>query len=248
MKLFTIDENYMVELNKPWILLIPEFAVLLKRDKGTKQTKWGQEGDYRGDKKLKARREFSFIYFDLDFSSPIREWEDIERRAEAMRYASLTEADLDGPVMDAHTHYNRMLLKGSRRLRTLRALEKGMDSLDKHFESIDFTLTDKKGELLHDPQKFIRNMELIDKGYISLKSLENRVMEELKGEEGIRGKATLGMNEGKKRAWSEAARPLELEQGDEDGVLPEQTQGAPDFRDLSTIIHHQLPDNVIQEE
>ena len=141
MRLFTINESNQVELNKPWIMLVPEFAILLRRDKGS-------EGDYRGDKKLKATKELTFIYFDLDFTSPIREWEDYERRQEAMRYADLTEADLDDKVMEAHAQYDKMLLGSSRSLKTLKAVELSLDQLDNYFETIDFTLTDKKGELL----------------------------------------------------------------------------------------------------
>ncbi|RWZ86805.1 MAG: hypothetical protein EO766_13445 [Hydrotalea sp. AMD] len=188
MRLFTLDANYQVELNKEWIMLIPEFAALLKRDKGS-------QGDYRGDKKLKARREFTFIYFDLDFTSPIREYPDFERREEAMKYAGLTEADLDGPVMDAHRRYEELLFHSSRSLKTLKAVEKSLDALDQYFQDLDFTLVDKKGELVHSPNGYLLNLERLGKAYDSVDKFRKRVAEELKGDASIRGTATLGRRE-----------------------------------------------------
>jgi len=188
MRLFLLDSNYQVELNKEWIMLIPEFAALLKRDKGSK-------GDYRGDLKLKTRKELTFIYFDLDFTSPIREWPDFERREEAMRFAGLSEADLDGPVMEAHVMYNKLLLQSSRSLKTLRSIEKSLDAMDTYFEDIDFSKEDKKGELVHDPAKYILNLQRIGAAYDSVDKFRKRVQEELKGEASIRGTATLGRKE-----------------------------------------------------
>jgi len=208
MRLFTINENFQVELNKPWIMLVPEFANLLRRDKGS-------EGDYRGDKKLKATKEFTFIYFDLDFTSPIREWEDFERREESMRYAGLTEADLDDKVMEAHAHYDTMLLGSSRSLKTLKAVETSLDQLDSYFENIDFSLTDKKGELLHSASQYLTNLEKLGKAYSAVEAFKKRVAEELKGDASIRGQNTLGRKESVKREpWAEkmSSKPVHIQQ------------------------------------
>jgi len=208
MRLFTINDSNQVELNKPWIMLVPEFATLLRRDKGS-------DGDYRGDKKLKATKEFTFIYFDLDFTSPIREWEEFERRQEAMRYADLTEVDLDDKVMEAHAHYETMLLGSSRSLKTLKAVELSLDQLDNYFETIDFTLTDKKGELLHSASQYLTNLEKLGKAYSAVEAFKKRVAEELKGDASIRGQNTLGRKEGTKReGWTEKAttKPVSTQQ------------------------------------
>ena len=220
MRLFTINEDdYTVELNKPWIMLIPEFAVLLKRDKGS-------EGDYRGDKKLKARREFSFIYFDLDFTSPIREWDEHDRREEAMRYAGLTEKDIDDEVMQAHAVYDQLLKGSSRSLRTLKSVEVSLDQLDEYFETIDFTATDKKGELLHSANQYLSNLEKLGKAYSAIEAFKKRVAEELKGDLSIRGTATMGRKEGKRTGtWSEQPS----------STTPSIQQTS--FKDLAKLIH-----------
>lgn len=199
MRLFEIDENKEVVLNKTWIMMIPEFAELIRRDKGSK-------GDYRGDKKVRARAEFTFIYFFSDFSSPIRDWEDEERKKEALYYASLEEKDLDAKLWEAQVKYHQLQLSASRPLRTLKALYKGMDAMDEYFEDIDFKLKDKMGKLLNDPSAFVTNAGKLNKMYDEIRNFERRVEDDLKQVvSGIRGpNSTLGDQEGQlKKGWSE---------------------------------------------
>lgn len=200
MRLFTIGEDFTVELNKEWILLIPEFKVLVHRDKGGKES----PGDYDGRKKLKAKRELAFIYFDLDFTSPLYHWDEFERRQEAMKYAGLKEKDMDAELMAAHSRYNELLLQSAPSLKTLRALEKSLTAFNAHLESVDFTKTDKKGELVHDPGQYLGNMKKINEGFDAIDKFRKRVIEEMKGDQSIRGSNTLGRNEGKrKQGWDE---------------------------------------------
>ena len=232
MRLFEIGPDYLVELNKVWIALIPEFANLLKRDKGS-------AGDYRGEKKLKARREFAFIYFDLDFTSPIREWDEFERREEAMKYAGLTEADMDAAVMDAHRKYNELLLKSSRSLKTLRAVEKSLDAMDQYFEGIDFKERDKKGEMVHNPNTHLKNIEGLGKAYDALDKFRKRVEEELKGDQSIRGAATLGLKEGKRQgSW------------DECDAAPSAADPVPQtsFSDIAKMLHSSEEGSIVNDE
>jgi hypothetical protein len=231
MKLFTITENFEVELNKEWIYLIPEFAALMRRDK-----RGGTKGDARGDKKLRARKEFKFIYFDLDFSSPIRDYPDYERRQEALKYAELIEKDLDDLVMEAHACYNNLMLNATRSLKTLRAVKKSLDALDNYFEDLDFTKVDKKGELLHNPNSYLVNLERLDKAYTSVEKFEKRVIDELKNTGSIRGTATLGEMEGKRKDWSEA-----VSRKSEDTDMSERIEPT-SMMDLAKIIHGVVKD------
>jgi hypothetical protein len=200
MRLFEIGEDRSVQLNKPWIFLVPELAELLKRDKRS-------EGDYRGDKKLRAIAEFTFIYFYTDFSSPIRDWEDNERQKEAEYYAGekLKEFGLDDKVWIAQKKYHELQLAASRPLRTLKSLYKGMEAMDSYFENIDFTLKDKMGKLLNDPSAFVINASKLNKMYDEVRNFEKRVEDDLKQSvSGIRGpNSTLGDQEGQTKPWSE---------------------------------------------
>jgi len=197
MRLFELDENKQVLLNKVWIAMIPEFKILLNRDKGSK-------GDYRGDKKLKATKEFTYIYFYTDFSSPIRDWEDEERKTEALYYAQLEPQDVDAAVLEAQEKYFNMQLEMSRPLRTLKSLYKGLHAMDTYFEKINFAEKDKQGKLLNSPTDFVTNASKLNKMYDEIRNFEKRVEEDLKQTAGIRGpNSTLGDREGMRIKWSE---------------------------------------------
>jgi hypothetical protein len=223
MRLFTIGPDFQAELNKDWLSLIPEFNVLLKRDKGSK-------GDYRGEKKLKARKEFTFIYLNLDFTSPLKEYDEFERREIAIRDAGLTEADIDAEVMAAHERYWEMLQHSSRSLQTLTDMKKGISKLNEYFRDIDFTKVDKQGKLLHSPKEYLNNLKLANDAFDAIDKFEDRVKQELSGDGGIRGNASLGGKEGKRdKTWSEAPAPTETEQQPE-------TVPATDFKAIGDMI------------
>jgi hypothetical protein len=197
MRLFEIDESdSMVALNKPWIMLIPEFAELLRRDKGS-------PGDTQARKKLRATREFTFIYFFKDFTSIIRALDEVERKKEALAYAGLKPEDIDDKVLAALHKYEQLMLSASRSLRTLRSIQKGMDALDKHFETVDFSKTNDDGDLVHSPDKFVKQVTDMNKMYDAYNSFETRVENELKNDTGIRGKGELGDQETTRSEWND---------------------------------------------
>lgn len=203
MRLFIINELYEVELNKEWVMMIPEFAVLIRRDKGS-------AGDYRGEKKLKAKRELAYIYFCLDFTSPLREWEDEERKAEALRYAGLSADDIDDKVLEAWTTYEALLLQSAPSLRTLQSIKKGRAKLDEYFEGVDFDKRDKLGKAYYTPKDYMDNITKLATMDRAIREYEKIVEAELKDEGGIRGKRELGGKEGTRRTdkvWQEGGPP-----------------------------------------
>lgn len=197
MKLFELNEHYEVELNKPWIAMIPEFQELIKRDKGSK-------GDYRGSLKLQARRELSYIYFMTDFHSPIRDFDEEKKHLEALKFARLEPKDIDAKVREALAVYENIQYENAPSLRTLNALKMGMANLDRYFKEVDFDKTDKQGKLKYTPEGYIANITKLPKMRTAIKEFELMVEAELKENTGIRGKATLGGMEGKRdKVWKE---------------------------------------------
>lgn len=239
MRLFEIDETHNVRPNKEWIALIPEFANLLKRDKGS-------PGDGEGRKKLKARKELSYIFFFCDFASPIRDWLPEEKEQEALYYAGLTTEDLkDEGMKAAIAKYEELQVKAARSLRTYKSIKKGLDSLDHYMEHVNFTDVDKKGELLHDPDKYAKLIERMTKVYQQLREFEKFVEDDLKqGADSIQGNRTLGDQEVKRnpavKAWSE--EDIRRGSAHAAGVDPEAEQvphdnKTPTFMDLQKQIH-----------
>lgn len=203
MRLFYISDLYEVELNREWIMMVPEFMALIKRDRGS-------EGDYRGEKKLKAKKQLAYIYFCLDFTSPLREWDDIPRRQEALRYTGLVPEDIDDKVDDAWAVYEQLLLLAAPSLKTLNAIRKGRANLNKYFEEVDFEKKDKLGKSYYTPKDYMENIARLSTMDRAIKDYEKQVEAELKADTGIRGKGTLGGKEGKRRAekvWHEGGPP-----------------------------------------
>ena len=197
MRLFEINELFEVELNKEWIMMIPEFNELVKRDKGS-------DGDYRGSKKLRTRRELSYIYFMVDFHSPIRDFEEDKKEEEALKYCRLETKDIDAKVKNALEVYKMIQYENAPSLRTLDALKIGMANLDKYFREVDFDKVDKQGKLKYTPKEYIDNIKSLPKMRTAIKEFEIMVQAELRENTGIRGKASMGLTEGKRdKLWEE---------------------------------------------
>lgn len=185
MKLFEVNEFGEAVVNKPWLSLIPEFQNLFR-------LAGGKVSYERSD----GKKYIAYIYFMLDFSSPLREWEEDKRRSEALRYTGLTEADLKQPKVKAAIDYYEMLQTSiCRALRSYKAAQKGLDKMDEYFEHIDFTQVDKQGKLLYTPNQYIDNIAKTNKAYDELEKLAKRVDTELTQSSGIRGTAELGERE-----------------------------------------------------
>ena len=197
MNLFIIDkQTNEVVVNSAWIKLIPEFRDLFQK-KGNK-IHFQQES--RGIKRL------TFIYFMLDFSSPIADWEDEKRLQEALKFSQLPKEEAETDIMiKALAVYKRLQQESCRPLKTYRAALKGLDAMDDYLENVDFTQTDKQGKLLYTPNEFTQNMSIINKAYDELNKLRRKIEEELSGAKTIRGKASLGDMEaiGLSKDWDE---------------------------------------------
>lgn len=192
MELFRITETYELELNKEWIRMIPAFDAVLKADKGS-------AGDSEGRKKAKSKKILAYVYFMVDFKSPIENWEFGKRHLEALRYTDLKETDVATKIVQvALAEYERIQLESARSLRTLKAARKGVDAVDAYFENLDFNLKDRVGRLVHNPKDVPDNISKLNKMYDEMKKFEKRVHEELKESDAIRGQATLGDKENRR--------------------------------------------------
>lgn len=200
--LFKLDDDYTVII-EPWVVLIPEFNAIIKADRGS-------PSDYRGDKKLKAKRQLAFIYFMVDFRSKILDWDYDERKLEAFRYTSLTDKELTEEVWGAFNYYAEMQHRMSRSLKTLEIVKKSLDKLDDYFKNIDFSKVDKQGKLLNSTKEYMANITSLDEAYTSVDNFEKRVYEELKkdADAGIRGRnSRIGGKEGTRGDWNEGGKP-----------------------------------------
>lgn len=200
MILFEIGTDFKVKLNKDWLLLIPQFARLIRRDRGSKN-------DIDGRKKFQTIRELTFIYHFCDPRSPIENIDDqAERREKALQYAELVEKDIDSSVQDAQNEYEYLLDLSVPTLGLLRSVKGTLSKLKGFFDRINFDKVDKQGKLLYTPESHIKNVTALGKLHKEVMAFEEIVLAELKAQKTARGKMELGDREqsGKKRKWNES--------------------------------------------
>lgn len=195
MELLTFNQTtWKVELNKPWLMMIPEFKAIIDRDKGS-------PGDYRGQYKLRATDEFSYIYLLLDWKSPLRNYEPDKLEPEAfkvferLKYTPQQVAE-DTELQAALKKYKEMLYRVSRSLKTLHVVKKSLDELDDYFDTIDFSKTDKQGKLLHSMSDYLNNIKKLKEAYNAIDDFEERVSQDLANQGTIAGRTReLGIHE-----------------------------------------------------
>lgn len=193
MVLFNINEDTgLVELNKEWLQLIPEFKLLFYNSISTPRTS-------NVKSLVIASKRFAYIYFLLDFSSPLYNWEESKKKEEALRYSGIKETEAEAKVMlNAIKKYKELQEHQSMALKTYGAVKVAIERLNAHIQDIDFTKVDANDKPIHDPNKFIMSVASINKMYKELKALETTVIDELKANTKIRGSATMGDRELKK--------------------------------------------------
>lgn len=235
LRLFDISEDYKVKLNREFLYTIPVFRQIIYRDKGSK-------GDYRGDKKLLAIKDFSFIFHYVDPRSPLDGWEEDERLEQALIYAEKTKVELgcDPELNMALLEYIRLLTNCSPTLRTLRTAQKVLHRLDKYLSEIDFNERDDKGRTIHTPATIMVAVTKLGEYQRNLKSIEQQVLAELNGSTGIRGKADKGDREDpdvQRDSWFEGDSPIT--------VVDTKKATTSNYLELEA---HQEQDNVDKEE
>lgn len=199
MMLFETGADFKVQLNKEWLLLIPQFKRLIHRDRGSKN-------DVDGRKKFQTIRELTFIYHFTDPRSPIENIEDLfERREKALQYAELKEKDIDAAVVEAMEEYEYLLDLSVPTLALLRSVKATLTKLKTFFDNIDFNRVDKTGKLLYPPESHIKNVVALGKLHKEVMAFEEIVLAELKAQKQARGKMELGDREqsGTKKKWNE---------------------------------------------
>ena len=168
--------EWKVELNKPWLVMIPEFNALIARDKGS-------PGDYRGQYKKKATADFSYMYLMMDWKSPLRNYEDDKKKLEAAKVFDYLDkpynVDADEELQAAMLKYQEMLYRASRSLKTLHAIKNSLDDLDNYFVTVDFTQKDKQGKLLHNMKDYLDNIKKVRDAYGAIEEFEDKVSQDL---------------------------------------------------------------------
>ena len=176
-----------VELNTPEILLIREFAALIdiKRNK----CKEDPEGKY----KLRAFREFTYIYLAIDWMSPYRDYYEQDRHQEALRDANITEEEFNNPEFRAACRKYRALQDETRSIKLLKAAQNTVDRFIDYFNNtVDLDERDQQGKPIFKTKDVMAEIANLHKVHEELVILESQVKKEMSETSSIRAGAVDG--------------------------------------------------------
>lgn len=186
--IFQYDQvNDKLELNRPEILLIKEFAVLMDNKRNICLE------DKTGKEHLRAYKEFTYIYLALDWQSFYSDYSEQERHQAALKDSGLTEEQFNNPEFRAACRKYRSLQESVLSIKLLRSSQEMVNKFVDYFHNVDpqerDEMTGKPVWKVKDIQAELTNLpKVIDE----LKQVEGYVKKEMAEDSKLRGGATVG--------------------------------------------------------
>lgn len=187
-KIFLYDNvKNILELNAPEILLVKEFNELMKSDRNKCKS------DPKGIHKLRAFREFQYIYLAIDWQSPYSDYPEQERHQEALKDSNITEEEFNNPEFRAACRKYRVLQESNRSIKLLHAAQNAVDKFADYFNNVDPEERDPQtNKPIYQVKNIMTEMSNISKVNEELSILENQVKKQLSETSNIRGGAEDG--------------------------------------------------------
>lgn len=181
------NANGIIELEKPEILLVKEFAELMNNERNKCKE------DKTGEKHLRAFKEFTYIWLALDWQSLYANYSEQERHQEALKDSGLSEEEFNDPKFRAACRKYRALQESNRSIRMLHAAQKTVDKFTDYFETIDPQERDTQtGKPIYKVKDIMSEISQLSKVNEELKILEGQVKKELAEDSKLRGGAIEG--------------------------------------------------------
>lgn len=153
-------------INTYEILLIKEFAILWEPSKNKCKE------DPTGTQRLRAWKEFKYIFLMLDFKSPYLEYLEQDRHEASLSDSGLTQEDWEDSDFRAACRKYMEIKDSSRILSLIKTAYRTLEKMRVFLDNIDFTETDGNGKYLNDPKKILESINQIGKMRNYLKELE----------------------------------------------------------------------------
>jgi hypothetical protein len=188
MKFFTYDKKYgSVVLNDESILLIREFAKLMELPRNKSKE------DKTGKKRLRAFKEFKFIFLYYDWSSPYFQFMEQDKLIEALLDAELTkEEQEDKDFKEACRKYDE-LQNSSKIGNLLKASYNTIDKITHYLNTLNLDERDPvSGKPIFKTKDVIAEMSSASKLIDSIKTLEVAFKKEVEGDVALRGNVEAG--------------------------------------------------------
>ena len=176
-----------IELDMPEILLVKEFAELMKNERNICKE------DPKGEYGLRAFREFIYIWLAIDWKSPYADYTEQERHHEALNDSGITEEEFNNPEFRAACRKYRNLQEENRSIKLLKAAQNTVDKFIDYFNNVDPEERDTQtGKPIFKVKDLIAEISNLSKVHEELKTLEGMVKNELTETSSIRGGAIEG--------------------------------------------------------
>lgn len=190
MDFFVFDDvTNTLRINECPILLIKEFKTLWDKDRNKCKE------DKTGNERLRAFKEFTYIYLMLDFKSPYYKYLEQEKHEAAMSDSGLTDEDLKNPeFIDAYNKYQEILYSDPI-LSLIKTAYRTLYKTQVFLDSIDFTEIDDMGKPLYKPKDVMLDISTIGKMREALNELEEKHKNSLSADSNVRGDVELGFDE-----------------------------------------------------
>ena len=176
-----------IELNIPEILLVKEFAELMKCERNICKE------DPKGVYGLRAFREFTYIWLAIDWKSLYADYTEQERHREALRDAGITEEEFNNPEFRAACRKYRAIQESNRSIKLLQAAQNTVDKFIDYFNNVDPEERDPlTGKPIFKVKDLMSEISSLSKVHDELTSLEGMVKKEISEQSTIRAGATEG--------------------------------------------------------
>lgn len=169
------------------ILLVKEFAKLWEPSRNKCKE------DKKGESRIRAYKEFTYIYLVLDFKSPYFKYLEKDKHESALIDSGLTEDDLkDEDFLNAYHKYQE-LQEADPILSLIKTAYHTIHKMQVHLDNIDFTEIDGDGRPIYKPKDVIGDLTSISKIRSELQALEELHKTNQEAAAAVRGGVTLGM-------------------------------------------------------
>lgn len=171
-----------VELNVPEILLVREFAELMKPERNK------CEEDPSGSLGLRAFREFTYIWLAIAWDSIYADYTEQERHQEALKDANITEEEFNNPEFRAACRKYKEIQNSNRSIKMLHSAQAMVDKFIDYFETADPLERDiTTGKPIYKVKDIQTELKNLTETHETLVQLEAQVKKHLEASSSYRG-------------------------------------------------------------
>lgn len=189
MKFFVYDNvNGNVSLEDTSILLIKEFEALIDDNRNKSSS------DKTGKKRLRAFKEFKFIYLFFDWESPYFQYTEQDKHAEAMKDSGLSDEEFDDPKFRMACQKYDEIQNSSLDIKLLKAAMNAVDNQIFYLSNVDLQERDPiTGKPIFKSKDLIAEIKGCKDLISTLRELQVQVKKGLEIESNVRGNTEIGL-------------------------------------------------------